>query len=186
MNEKTYYLRKCKKVCLAFLFFLLLVSACNNSESSTGHEVKSETESNIYRSGDSMLSAFKRKDWHAYVKYNHPNMIKRMGGPEAFASFVNMQMQQIPDSTVKNIALGKILQVVKTPGDLQCVVEQHMELQLHGSNIKKITYLVGESLDNGTTWTFFDASVKTGVTPKEIKPDISSDLKIPEAQNDAQ
>jgi hypothetical protein len=146
-------------------------------------EPANKTEENIYRCGDSMLAAFKRKDWVTFVKYNHPNMTSRMGGPEAFASFISVQMKQIPDSTIQSITIGKILQVVKTAKDEQCVVEQNMKMEQHGTTLDKTTYLVGESLDNGETWTFFDASTKTGLLPKDIKPDISNELQIPATKN---
>ncbi|GEO12077.1 hypothetical protein SAE01_45730 [Segetibacter aerophilus] len=146
-------------------------------------EPANNIEENIYRCGDSMLAAFKRKDWMTFVKYNHPNMTSRMGGAEAFASFINLQMKQIPDSTIQSITIGRILQVVKTSKDQQCVVEQNMRMEQQGTTLDKTTYLVGESLDNGEMWTFFDASTKTGLLPKDIKPDISSELKIPASKN---
>ncbi|MCW3106982.1 MAG: hypothetical protein JWQ09_1488 [Segetibacter sp.] len=173
------------------IIVVLLMTACKEQKNKTAKTADigvaaNETEKNIYRSGDSMLAAFKRKDWMTFVKYNHPNMTKRMGGAEAFASFINVQMKQIPDSAIKSISLVKILQVVKTPKDEQCVVAQNMKMELKGISLDKTTYLVGESLDNGNTWTFFDASTKTGLTPKDIKPDISTELKIPLVKNDVQ
>lgn len=168
---------------LMALTCLILVTSCNEQKSkSHSGTAANKTEENIYRCGDSMLAAFKRKDWMTFVKYNNPNMTKRMGGTAAFASFINEQMKQIPDTAIKNISLGEILQVVKTPSDVQCVVEQNMLLQLDGTNLNKTTYLVGESLDNGTNWTFFDASTKTLLAPKDIKTNISNELKIPVAK----
>lgn len=167
---------------------LVLLVACKEQNRGTDktvavREASNKTEENIYRCGDSMLAAFRRKDWVTFVQYNHPNMTKRMGGPEAFASFISLQMKQIPDSAIESIAIGRILQVVTTPKDKQCVVEQHLKLQQQGRTLDKTTYLVGESLDNGETWTFFDASAKTGLLPKDIKPDISSDLQVPVTKN---
>ena len=168
---------------------LLMFAACDGQRSGSSKTIDdrataNEPEKNIYKSGDSMLAAFKRKDWIAFVRYNNPNMTKRMGGTEGFASFINMQMKQIPESAIKSLTLGRILQVVKTPKDEQCVVEQNMKMEQKGMTLVKTTYLVGESLDNGTTWTFFDASTKTGLVPKDIKPDISDDLKIPTTTNE--
>src|SRR3982751_1755424 len=97
------------------LIVLLLLSACKEHENKIENpRQKTKIAQQIYRSGDSMLAAFQRKDWVTFVQYNHPNMVKRMGGTEAFASFVNLQMKQIPDNAIKSISLGKILQIVKT------------------------------------------------------------------------
>ncbi len=109
-------------------------------------------------------------------------MVQRMGGEQAFASFVNLQMKQIPVGAIKNVTLGKILQHVKTGKDEQCIVEQNMEISLEGNHFIKKTYLVGESLNGGNSWTFFDASTKTLLSPKDIKPDLSPELKIPAIQ----
>ena len=152
----------------------------NGAILSARSEPTNDTEKSIYRCGDSMMAAFNRKDWTTFVKYNHPNMTKRMGGTAAFASFISKQMENIPDTLVKSVEMGKILQVVKTPKDEQCVVEQIIKMKLDGKVIDKKTFLVGESLDQGNSWTFFDASTKTGLTPEDIKPDISKELQLPQ------
>jgi hypothetical protein len=172
-------MKKLLYLVLAVLSFL----ACTDNKTVSEHRGANETEQNIYRSGDSMLAAFKKKDWVTFVRYNHPAMTKIMGGQQAFASFIAQQMKQIPDTAIKKIELGKVLQVVKTPKDQQCVVEQNMQIVMEGVDLSRTTYLVGESLDNGKTWTFLDASTKSGVTPKQLKPDLSDELKIPASAN---
>ncbi len=162
------------------LFAAISCKEQNSSALSGRRESLNETEKNIYRCGDSMLAAFNRKDWMTFVKYNHPNMTRRMGGTTAFASFIAKQMDQIPDTVIRSVEMGKILQVVKTPEDEQCVVEQIIKMNLDGKIIDKKTHLVGESLDRGYNWTFFDASTKTGLTPEDIKPDVSKALKMPQ------
>ncbi len=164
---------------------IALMSECNQPnnevESSYGEtrNAATETERNIYRCGDSMMAAFKRKDYKKFTSYQHPNMTKMMGGPEPFASFIDLQMKQLPKAVVKDIRFGKILQVVKTERDMQCLVEQNLQMEAEGLNLDRTTYLVGESLDGGKIWTFFDATVKSRLLPKDIKPDISPELKIP-------
>jgi hypothetical protein len=151
----------------------------NDTANLTTAKVDPQTAKNIYKSGDSMLAAFNRKDWPTFIRYHHPSMTKMMGGPTAFSSFVSQQMKQIPAGATNEVTLGRVLQVVKTPKDLQCVVEQHNKIIIEGLDMSRTTYLIGESLDDGKTWTFLDASVKSGVTPKGLKPDLSSELKIP-------
>lgn len=167
-----------KKILFAFFGLINLAIACK-SGADKHHNPANETEANIYRSADSMMAAFKRKDWLTFAKYNHPAMMKMMGGPPSFASFIAEQMKQIPDTAIKKLETGKILQVVKTNKDEQCVLEQNMEMRLEGTRILSTTYLIGESLDGGKNWTFFDASTKA-MAPGDIKPDISPELKIPE------
>ena len=172
-----------KKV-FACLFLINVAIACKNSSEKSRHNpAANKTEANIYRSADSMMAAFKRKDWITFAKYNHPAMMKMMGGQQSFASFIAEQMKQIPDTAIKKLETGKILQVVKTDKDEQCVIEQNMEMQMEGTKILSTTYLIGESLDGGKNWTFFDASTKA-MALKDIKPNISPKLKIPEKKQE--
>ncbi len=146
--------------------------------------VSNSSEENIYRSADSMMSAFKNKDWKTFASYNHPEMIKMMGGVDAFDKLLTEQMMQIPDSAIKSIGVGKVLQVVKTADDHQCVVEQNMLMEMEGMRVTSTTYLIGESLNGGKNWTFFDASNGGSVKPTDIKPNLSPELKIPEKTQD--
>lgn len=171
------------KLSLFTLLILLLAAACGskNEESATTNRKKAanETEENIYRAADSMMAAFKRHDWKTFASYNHPSMLQMMGGPGHFVSFIKEQMKNIPDTAIKSMNAGDILQVVKTNDDMQCVLEQQMHMRMEGIDINTTTYLVGQSLDDGKTWTFFDAATNGLVTPKDIKPNLSPELKIP-------
>ena len=55
-------------------------------------------------------------------------------------------------------------------------------MELEGTRIISTSYLVGESLDKGKTWTFFDASNAGSVTPKDVKPNLSPGLNIPKKE----
>jgi hypothetical protein len=93
-------------------------------------------------------------------------------------------MKQIPDTAIKSIGVGKILQVVKTDQDHQCVVEQNMLMEMQGMRLSSTTYLVGESLNGGKSWTFFDASTGGAVKPTDLKPNLSPEIKVPEKKQD--
>ena len=167
-------------ICISTFFIACKSSNADDQANAIArNKPANEIEENIYRSADSMLAAFRRQDWQTFARYNHPAMMKMMGGPDKFVFFIKEQMKHIPDTAVKKIGAGNILQVIKTENDHQCVVEQHMHMRLEGIDINTITYLVGESLDGGKNWTFFDASSNGLVTPKDIKPDISAELTIP-------
>ena len=107
------------KTILPLLLIALSLTQCKNEKvaGAKNSRGQNETEQSIYRSGDSMLAAFHRKDWLTFVNYQHPGMVKMMGGHRAFASLVAAQYNQIPDTAVKKIELGKVLQVVTIPKD---------------------------------------------------------------------
>lgn len=85
----------------------------------------------------------------------------------------------IPDSAWKLYEPGKILQVIKTDGDLQTVVELKSVLEWEGNLITTVSYLIGESWNGGLIWTFFD-SEGDRTRALLIKPDLSSQLVLPQ------
>lgn len=168
------------------LFASLVFVACTNTNADKADVRKpaNDIEANILRDGDSMMAAFKRKDWNTYIKYNHPNMVKMIGGHDAFYALVQQQLKQIPDQAIKSLSIGKVQQVVKTPTDQQCVVEQNLLMVLDSVQITSTTYLIGESVNDGKSWTFFDATSGGLITPKDIKANISPALKVPAKKQD--
>lgn len=134
---------------------------------------------NIRLSAANMMAAFKVKDFTAFAQYMNPAIITMLGGVDSFAVFTKNQMKDIPDTAVKLMAPGRILQIVTTLTDMQCVVEQHMVMELSGFRFASTSPLIGESLDKGKTWTFFDAADNGMAGAKDVKPNISPKLKIP-------
>ncbi len=67
-----------KKFLLYSFIILIVVTGCKNGTGKSGHNPANETEANIYRSADSMMAAFKRKDWPTFAHYNHRAMMKMM------------------------------------------------------------------------------------------------------------
>ncbi len=160
---------------IVVIVLLLAFAGCGDARNP-----KNKTEEHIYRSADKMLLAFRNKDWESFVTYLHPNMIARLGGKEQMGKLMVAQMKDVPDSAIKKLEVSRIVQVKQTANDVQCIVEQQMMMHLQGAEVTSTTYLVGESLDNGKNWTFFDASNSGAADPRTIKPDLSPELNIPE------
>lgn len=133
---------------------------------------------NILRCADSMGKSFLQKDWKTFVRYNNPNLVRMLGGEENFIAFTKETLKEIPDTAFKKYEIGKIIQIVQTPFDWQCLVEQKTELNIHGMKMNSTTYLVGESLDGGKGWTFFD-SQGDAESARLFKPDLSERFIIP-------
>ena len=85
----------------------------------------------------------------------------------------------IPDSAWKKYEPGKILQVIKTAGDLQAVIELNYVLEWQGYRTITTIHLIGESWDGGLFWTFFNSEGDV-ILAKLIKPDLSDQLIIPQ------
>jgi hypothetical protein len=132
----------------------------------------------IRRCADSLTHGFKIKDWELFTRYSYAALIGSMGGKSEFMKYMAMMFSQIPDSAWKQYEPGKILQVIKTGGDLQTVVELKSIIEWQGNRISTVTHLIGESWDGGLFWTFFDSEGDL-TTARLIKPDLSDQLIIP-------
>ena len=133
---------------------------------------------NIRLCADSMAMGFKTKNWDQYTRYSYPALIGSMGGKAAFRHHMDTLFRSIPDSVWKKYEPGRILQVIKTAGDLQAVIELNYVLEWQGYRTTTTTYLVGESWDGGLFWTFFNPEGDVTLA-KLIKPDLSDQLIIP-------
>lgn len=133
---------------------------------------------NIRNCADSMAKGFKTKNWELYTRYVYPAMIGSMGGKAEMIEFMDKSFASIPDTAWKEYRTGKILQVVKTAGDLQTVIELRSVLEWQGQRFTTLTHMIGESWDGGLFWTFFDSEGDIE-TAKMIKPDLSDLLIVP-------
>jgi hypothetical protein len=132
----------------------------------------------IRRCADSLVSGFKTKNWELFTRYSYPALIGSLGGKDDFMKYIAMMFSEIPDSAWKQYEPGRILQVIKTGGDLQTVIELKSVLEWQGNRISTVTHLIGESWDGGLFWTFFDCG-DDRTSALLIKPDLSEQLMIP-------
>ena len=134
--------------------------------------------SRIQLCADSMVLGFRAKNWELYTRYTYPALIGSLGGKEAFIKYVSESFSSLPDSAWKKYETGNVLQIVKTAGDLQAIIELHMILEWQQMRIITTHHLIAESWDGGMYWTFFD-SQNDLASSALIKPDISPSLIIP-------
>lgn len=158
----------------SLLFFLLVLASLFSQAQFDTSFIKS----NILRNADSLTNAFKAKDWVKFTRYSYPAMVGSLGGATEFGSYISNMFSQIPDSAWKQYEPGKILQVIKTGGDYQAVVELKTIIEWEGIRSTSTSHLVAESWDGGYFWTFFD-SQGDDKAARLIKPDLSKLIVIP-------
>ena len=134
---------------------------------------------NIRLCADSLVSGFKKKNWELFTRYNYPALIGSLGGKNEFIKYMDMMFSTIPDSAWKQYEPGRILQVIKTGGDLQTIIELNSVLEWQGQRTTTVSHLIGESWDGGMFWTFFDCG-DNRASALLIKPDLSEKLIIPQ------
>ncbi len=159
-------------------FSIALIFSCCFCSSPAQFDT-SFAKTNIRHCADSFTHAFKIKDWELYTRYSYPALIGSLGGKNEFMKFMALSFSPIPDSAWKQYEPGKILQVIKTEGDLQTIIELKSIIEWQGIRIKTVTHLIGESWDGGLFWTFFN-SEGDRTAALLIKPDLSQQLSIPQ------
>jgi hypothetical protein len=128
---------------------------------------------------DSLSDAFIQKDWEKYSRYTNPALIGAFGGKQEFLRYTRGSFSGIPDTAWKKYEAGDLLQVIKTDGDLQAIVELNSILEWQGMRITTTSHLVAQSWDGGYFWNFFD-SRNDRAASSLIKSDLSPLLIIPE------
>lgn len=134
--------------------------------------------SNIRHCADSFSNGFKTKNWEIFTRYSYPALVGSLGGKEEFTTYISQMFGQIPDTAWRKYEPGKILQVIKTGGDYQTVIELQTIIEWQSYRINTTSHLIGESWDGGMFWTFFDSQGDV-LAAKMIKPDLSELLIIP-------
>lgn len=158
---------------LLILFFVSLFFAKAQAQFDT---IFAKT--NIRNCADSLCHGFKTKNWDVFTRYSYPALVGSLGGRQEFMNYMGVMFAPVPESAWKQYEAGNILQVIKTEGDLQAVIELKSVLEWNGNRITTLSYLIAESWDGGMFWTFFDTE---GDRAKAllIKPDLNELLILP-------
>lgn len=159
---------------LSLATILSLIFCCSRAQFDTAF-----IKTNIRHCADSLTYGFRTKDWTVFTRYSYPAMVASLGGPKDFATYISQMFSQIADSAWKKYEAGNILQVIKTGGDYQTVIELNTIIHWDGNRITATYHLVGESWDGGRFWTFFDSQGDVNAA-KLIKPDLNDQLIIPQ------
>ena len=157
-----------------FLLFLFIVPLNANTQGFDTAFAKS----NMIKSADSLVSAFKAGNWESYTLYTNPALVGSLGGKQEFIKKIVESFSVIPKGAWKKYQTGKVLQVLKTPNDLQGIIEIHSVIEVDKVRIISVQHLIAQSWDGGLFWTFFD-SQNDFATSAMIKQDLSDQLIIP-------
>lgn len=138
---------------------------------------------NVRLCADSMILAFMQEDWKTYTRFTMPSLVEMLGGEEGFIEFTKELLSEMPDSSVKEYTTGEVVQLVKTAGSWQSVIEQTLVFEADSMRLVSLSYLFGVSYDGGRAWTFIDPQGDIN-NVKLLFPDVSPEIRIPETKDD--
>ncbi|MEO8582221.1 MAG: hypothetical protein ABI415_00420 [Flavitalea sp.] len=129
---------------------------------------------------DSLNQAFKKNDWNDYLSISYPGVIKYYGGTRDFKEYI-ARTRNI-NSSIANESPEKVqvVQMVNQINEWQCVVEKTRSTMIDGKKAQIVSYMVGQSMDEGNTWKYFDVAYSSPENLVYIMPDIFHNISVPQ------
>jgi hypothetical protein len=132
----------------------------------------------IKQQADSMGYYFVHNDFNNYMKYQHPGLIKLLGGEQSLMKTLN---ENVTKKGIKALSITTDVpsKIIVSDSNLQCTLQQTSVMKIASTKLEIISTLVCISYDLGVKWFFINASVSIPVI-KQVLPELSSELDIQE------
>jgi hypothetical protein len=128
---------------------------------------------------DSFLKSFRNNDLEQYTNLSYPGVVTYYGGNKNFREYVSRARTINNSPASQNLT---VIQLVRDIGEWQCVIQKTAETTIDGRKAQIVSYMIGQSQDDGETWKFVDISFNAPGNLAYIMPDISAKLAIPQRQ----
>ncbi len=132
----------------------------------------------VKQQADSMGYYFVKNDFKHYMKYQHPALIKRLGGEESLIKILNENVSK-KGMKALSVVTEPPLKIIVADSNFQCTMQQTTLMEVQKNKLEIISTLIGISYDNGNTWFFINGSGNQSLL-KEVLPEMSKDLVIDE------
>jgi hypothetical protein len=164
------------RLCISFLFSTAIFFQ--------SYSQVREASENLKQQAGKMGSAFVSSDYKAFANYTYPLVLKSMGGASKMAATLakTTNSMHAQGMNFSNITFDAPSKIVKSGKELQATIAQHTEIKLSQGRLITTSTLIAISTDNGSTWTFIDASNKDMATLRKALPNLSSTITIPPQQ----
>ncbi len=129
---------------------------------------------------DSLVRAFEYSDWNVYMNLSHAGAVKYYGGKKGYLEHVQRGRKVEQDKIEQNPSSIRVVQMLNDMDQWQAVVERKTDRTIDDKPSVLVTYLVGQSMDDGYTWTFFDVGMNTVENVIYMMPEVFPRLSIPE------
>lgn len=135
---------------------------------------------------DSMAKCFIAKDYACFLKYSHPKVIKSMGGPQSALKKTREEFKKFEEEegiTFEALKFGTPSKMIHVGTEVQCIIQQQIEMLLPRGRMTAITTLIAISEDNGKSWYFTDASRFDLPSMQRLIPSLSNEHVFPYPQD---
>ncbi len=129
---------------------------------------------------DSLVKADAYGNWSSYADLAPLSVIKYYGGKDGFAQHVAAGRRRTTSEIEEAAPELKLLTLETLKDQWQCVIRLSRYFHKEGMQYHVVTYLIGQSLDEGENWKLFDISYNSVANIIYIFPDILGDIAIKE------
>jgi hypothetical protein len=162
---------------LAPFFIFLLAFSSSNGQSNLDNPSHRAL---VY--ADSLLNAFRNNELNQYIDMSYPGIISYYGGKKNFQDYIERERTVITSDNESTPEKIELMQIQKEKDEWQCVIKKTTKTNIDGKKAFIISYLVGQSTDEGQTWKYFDVAINSVENIGYIMPDIFNTLSIPQRQ----
>lgn len=163
------------------LFAAFLISLCSYAQND---EVLFTT---MLEQANSMGKKFMDQDYAGFLKYSHPRTIEVLGGEQTAIMKFTQQMKEIGDEGITFISInyGTPSKIIRAGNELQSTLPQIIEMHVPGGIVTATTTLLTISQNNGKNWSFLDTANYNHYDMKQLLPNLSDEIIIPERTDPA-
>ena len=136
---------------------------------------------NIKDQAELTAKALMHDDYETLLKFTYPKVMEMVGGPERMISLIRNGKVEMKKRGIgfESVTIGEPSKVVIGGKEMLCLIPQTIFMKAPDGKIRKDSYLLGVSQDNGNHWFFIDTVNLTMENVRLVVPDYNSDLKIP-------
>ncbi len=131
---------------------------------------------------DSLNNAIREGHQDEYVALSYPGIVRYYGGKQGYQKFIERSGKINAANIAEKKEKLELLQMVNELAEWQCILKKIRETFIDGRKAEIISYMVGQSKDNGLTWKYIDVAYNSSENLIYIMPDIFGKLSIPQRQ----
>lgn len=155
-------------------FIIIFLSNTSYSQSNQIDTFKENIKSEAQIMGNYLV----KKDFDKFLIYMYPPIIKMIGGKDKVLEMLKAGLSN--GSELIGVEISNPSDTVLINNEIQCTLEQIVELSVKGGKLRARGTLIGISMNNGKKWFFIDASEPIEKLILEY-PNLSNRLVIPKA-----
>ena len=173
-NQSRYPMKTIKPLAVILTLFVTIPTAFSQPDT-----VKIKERALFF--ADSLIKTDAYNTWSTYADLAPLSVWKHYGGKDGFIEHI----LKIHARTVSSIgdepaAEIKVLSLMPKDDQWQCVVRESRYIHREDKRYHIVTYLLGQSKDEGETWRLFDISYNSVANIIYLMPDVTGELPIPE------